>query len=371
MKVELLPLAEHPGDQMARDWVELEDRTPGSFFLSWTWIGSWLASVEDQAALRLMRVSDADETVALGILGQVPRYGFERIGPRTVALNETGKLSEDRITMEHNGLLVRQGLSESVWLAMFDELKQRPGLWQQLRISGVSDAEQLQAIEHAVGSWRLRRRLRGRSPFFWVDLAKVRDCDGGYMSCLSSNTRYQVRRAKRGYSGLGDLRVVEAASLADAMQAFEALILLHDLYWRGRGQPGAFSNAFTQRFHRRLIEAGLASRQIQLLSIFAGDQPIGYLYNFVYRGRVMSYQSGFDYAQDPKLKPGLVCHALAVEHNSVRGAHTYDFLMGDSQYKRSLSTHQDEMVWIDVRRPLLRFVIEDLLRSMKALMARR
>ncbi len=50
-----------------------------------------------------------------------------------------------------------------------------------------------------------------------------------------------------------------------APEVFEAMKLLHDAYWQERGNPGAFSNEFTRRFHRALIGKGLASKQVQLL----------------------------------------------------------------------------------------------------------
>ncbi len=92
---------------------------------------------------------------------------------------------------------------------------------------------------------------------------------------------------------------------------------------------------------------------------------LGYLYNFVYQRRVYCYQSGFDYDIDPKRKPGMICHVLAVQHNAARGANVYDFLGGDARYKESLSTTSSTLRWLVWQRPRWRFQLEDALRVMK------
>jgi CelD/BcsL family acetyltransferase involved in cellulose biosynthesis len=105
---------------------------------------------------------------------------------------------------------------------------------------------------------------------------------------------------------------------------------------------------------------------VQLLRTRAGDGKIvGHLYNFVYRGRVYCYQSGFARFADNRMKPGLVSHHLAIVMSRAGGLRYYDFLAGDSRYKRSLSNRVGEMVWIVMQRPALRFTIEHRLRGAK------
>ena len=71
-----------------------------------------------------------------------------------------------------------------------------------------------------------------------------------------------------------------------------------------------------------------ARRRVDLLRVRAGDTTVGCLYNFVSRGDVSFYQSGLAYETDGKLKPGLVCHALAIDHAARAGHRWYDFLAG-------------------------------------------
>ena len=47
------------------------------------------------------------------------------------------------------------------------------------------------------------------------------------------------------------------------------------------------------------------------------------------------------------------------------GVLIYDFMAGDSQYKRQLSNHQTQLCWLVLQRPRLKFKIEDRLREMR------
>jgi CelD/BcsL family acetyltransferase involved in cellulose biosynthesis len=112
------------------------------------------------------------------------------------------------------------------------------------------------------------------------------------------------------------------------------------------------------------VAARFGAGEIQLLRLRAGGQrEVGYLYNFVRRGVVHAYQSGFRYNPDPRLKPGLVSHALAIEHNLATGARLYEFMAGASRYKASLGTLSGEMAWLVLQRDRLALRAEAALRA--------
>lgn len=45
------------------------------------------------------------------------------------------------------------------------------------------------------------------------------------------------------------------------------------------------------------------------------------------------------------MKPGLLAHALAIQYYAENGRAEYDFLAGDSQYKRSLTSQSRPLNW--------------------------
>jgi CelD/BcsL family acetyltransferase involved in cellulose biosynthesis len=118
-------------------------------------------------------------------------------------------------------------------------------------------------------------------------------------------------------------------------------------------------------FHRTLIRQAFAKGSIQLLRVAAGEETIGILYNFVKNGKIYFFQSGFRYGSDKHLKPGLVTHALAINHYLNAGFNDYDFLAGDAQYKRSLAKDCRQMAWVVFQRPRVKFVVIERLRAIK------
>jgi len=191
-----------------------------------------------------------------------------------------------------------------------------------------------------------------------VELAAVRAGGRPYLDGLSANTRQQLRRAMRGYEARGPLRLTVAATAAEALAWFERLATLHQATWTGRGREGAFAYPFFARFHRALIERHHAAGLVELAKVTAGEGEVGYLYNFLWRGRVLSYQSGFAYEADARLKPGLVSHALCIERHLAAGAAAYDFLAGDARYKTSLGRPGPRSAYLILQRPRLKFAVE-------------
>jgi CelD/BcsL family acetyltransferase involved in cellulose biosynthesis len=172
-------------------------------------------------------------------------------------------------------------------------------------------------------------------------------------------------RARRLYAAMGPLSLRAANSADEALAMLEQLKALHQRSWRRRGRPGCFATPVFEAFHRDLIRHRFRSGEIQLLRAAAGDQAIGYLYNFAYGDRVYAYQSGFDYAADGRLKPGLLTHALAIERAMREGYATYDFMAGENRLKSSLASQWRDIVWLSVQRPSVAFRLERRLVSTK------
>jgi CelD/BcsL family acetyltransferase involved in cellulose biosynthesis len=141
------------------------------------------------------------------------------------------------------------------------------------------------------------------------------------------------------------------------MAWFDEMVSLHVESWRARGEEGAFPPE-GQRFHSALVRRSFGASdeafRASLLRIRFGQETIGVLYFLEHHGRVNFYQSGLSYADDSKLKPGLVAHTLAIRHYTERGSLEYDFLGGEAEtarYKRSLSTDSRDLVWRDLPSP--------------------
>jgi hypothetical protein len=358
--VELPPLKD-----LERDWLELEASSNSSFYTSWSWIGCWLACLPKHIKPRLLRAIRAGKPVAMGLLVSHNYLRHGLIPVKSLSLNTTGDPYYDEITIEHNGFLLDCTLQHEIVPQLYKYLASVTSDWDELHLDGVTGilCSQIPAF---IGL-KVQRQQKCN---YYVDLEKVRAAAGDYLSLLGQNTRYNIRRSIREYENKGQITLTVAENIDEACDFLARLKRLHQAYWRSRGFDGAFANDFFESFHDRLIRTNFDSGEIQLIRVNVGDQALGYLYNFILRGHVYNYQTGFDYfICEKKNRPGLVAHNLAIVYNTIKGHRVYDFLAGESQYKEMLGTCSCGMEWIVLQCDRLKFRLEENLRQMKRLIS--
>lgn len=337
-------------------WQELEARADINFYLSWAWIGAWI----DEAGMPdLVLVGRAGgEAVSAGLLrrGFQRRHGFVR--SRTLYLHETGDEEKDVIFIEYNGLLTdrRFGRLEPQALAFLKEV----GGFDEVQLGGITEDGY-----RAVRAAGYRTHVLARKTTAFVDLKAIRAAGGDYLATISSNTRYQIRRALKIYEARGPLTLEPARSVEEALTFFDAMGVLHERAWRQKGEGGAWRFPFLLAFHRRLIETGLPEGGIEIVRISCGETPIGYIHCLVRDGWFGSYLSGFAYETDNKVKPGLVSFYLYIEEKLKTDGEVIDFLAGDHRYKTSLGQPGPAMYWFRVQERRPQLMLEDALRWVK------
>ena len=331
-------------------WRALEARAAPSFFCSWGWIGSWLAVLPADRRRMLIEISDGGRLVALAIIVPGTRRLLRLLTLPIALLQDSAVEAERTPTIEHNGLLALRGreAEPALWTA----------LWQALRRHGIAELRipfvARNRFAPPAGA-DLRRYASDPAPF--IDLAAAPRDGRVAEKLLGRNGREQLRRCRKAYEGRGPVRLTAAGSVAEARDYLAGLAQLHQATWKARGKPGSFASAFFVAFHDKLIETRFGSGEIELLRVCAGAEEVGYLYNFRFRDRIYAYQSGFAYEEDPRLKPGLICHALAIERAAADPTvRIYDFLAGDSRFKRSFANGVEPLdSWVvAAQHPLIR-----------------
>jgi CelD/BcsL family acetyltransferase involved in cellulose biosynthesis len=309
---------------LAPRWETLEARIPHlPFFRSWRWVGCLFAERFTQPVAYQARIGE--DIVGLALCNRRGRRLF---------LGESGDAALDAPFIEHNGPLHLP--RPEVEAGLLGALLRHAGT-ARLTLSGIG-GETLAAVPGT--TFRTQTRV---AP--WVDLVAVRAAGGQHLPLLSANARHQIRRSLR---GLGEPVLRRAATTADGLKDFDAMVALHGESWRARGQPGAFASPWLLRFHRTLIARAFPRGEVDLLRLEAGARVFGYLYNFRSGGRVLAYQSGLaTRGLDTHAKPGLSAHALAVQRAADAGDQAYDFLAGDQRYKRSLANRQTPLHWAE------------------------
>ena len=321
---------------LAGDWIELESRADGNFFLSWRWIGTWLRVTG--ARPLLVKASENGIILALGLVNPCRRKRHF-LSVDQLYLHETGTPEFDALTIEYNGFLMARPAPAQTLIDILRALQDRPG-WDEIVLSGVEPH-----ILSAAGAAGLRIETDRHSPIFGVDLSATAEGDR-----YSPNLRAQIRQSRAVAERSGSLRLEPARDIQEALDFFEQMAALHTAYWQGRGKPGAFATDFSRRFHRALIADRTSLAAVELLRLSAGSQVQGYLYNFLYGGRMCNYQSGFSYGADNRHRPGLVAHVMAIEQAQNRGLALYDFLAGDAPYKARLGAPMGSIAWCRAQR---------------------
>ncbi len=349
--------------------AEVARRTPDSLFLSSAWLRASLDCWAGRARYRVEEIAEEGQPPVWALLGRRTeiRHGFLPV--RVIALNQSTIDVLDQPWIERNGFYGGTPDRFGRHLSLLLERLESDRGWDELRLAGLQESHAHDALYLAARTG-LACRLEFEQPSFNVDLKAVRESHGGdYLSVLSANTRQQLRRARRlAERSLGEIRLDVASSLGQALAWFDASGPLHRRRWGGAEDDpysSGFDNPAFVDFHRRLIELAFPTGGIQYLRLTAGDTVLAYLYNFVSGLHAHFYLSGIDYSVDPSVKPGMLAHWLAIEHNLATGMDVYDFLAGDARYKRSLSTGQDRTLWLVLQRPRWRLQFEGFARGLK------
>lgn len=335
------------GELRAR-WQELESRSRCSFFVSWQWIGPWLALICPSRHARLLSVFQGTQLIALGIF-TLRRRHFG-LGPLHLRLHEVGDKVLDSLTIEYNGLLCENGHEREALAAVLDHLVRNDKRWLTLYLPGmgVDDVPFEKIRSHGIGM-RLTKRAA-----HYIDLEHLRAGGADYLSSvLSSKARSAVRRtARKLHAGFGELSLSVAATVDEKLAFFKAMVRLHESHWsEAQQERGAFGDARILRFHERLIVRSSNGEGAQLIRLNAGGQTVGYVYNLAWRGTLYFYQAGIDYRRFGSFgSPGLLLLTHAIEHALANGATRFELMAGDSVYKRTLAMAEGKMVWLSLDR---------------------
>ncbi|MCP1335892.1 GNAT family N-acetyltransferase [Futiania mangrovi] len=350
LSVRIEPLRDR--GRLSVQWKHLEAAARPAFFLSWTWIGTWLDTLA--VAPWTVEVTRGEETVGLACFELRTAVRRKFVRSRTLFLNETGDPARDVVTLEYNRILCHPDCAQEAEDAALAALMDARGrLWDELYVRNAPPdfAARLEGL--GLGVWQ---RLDAASAEMDLDAARAA---GGVLETMSRNTRHQIRRSMRLYEERnGPLALTRAGTVAEALDFFERLGALHQPYWQARGKPGAFAHPHYLEMHRALIARAMPAGEAEVVRVRAGEHEIGYLYNFVRDGRVYFYLSGLRYEDDAKLKPGLVTHAMCAADHLERGAHVYDFMAGENRYKTQLGQEAAPLVSLTLQRRRLVFWLE-------------
>jgi hypothetical protein len=340
------------------EWQSLESRLNDvPLACSFDWTAAWLDAFGDLAPHWFVLAKDAASAQTLGIC-LVTRGVQQKDGPvavRSLHLGTAGEPDTDSVCVEYNDLLVVPEARLRFCHLLRQHFESHAGV-DQWQLDGID--ESLAEAFSADNDVPLKRRTETAC---WFDLTEPRNSGKPLSESLRSSTRRKVRRSLEAYP---DLTVDWSESLAEATEAFEDLITLHQARWNAVGEPGCYASERFMRFHESLLTRLVPQRRMFFVRVRSGHDTVGCVQLFNDRNRILLYQCGWSPAADG-MSPGVVVDYLAMDACLQRGFDAYNFLGFETQHKRHLSNRCSSLIWMQRRRPRLKFAALSAARQLK------
>ena len=348
----------HP-EEIRQAWLDLQDCADCSYFLSWSWIGTWLQQIAIALNPVVVRVWHEDQIVGLAVF--VPRDIKRRLFFHASALflNEY-PFEHSNMVIEYNGLLAARGHEAAVYAEILGHLLQDYGRFDEFHFGAIAEGPDMDRLVQAAGK-HAGLLIDDESTAWHVDLDALEPGIDAFLATLSKNRRAQLRRSIRLYEEQGPLGMDVARDPEQALAFLDGLKVLHTERRRSKGEEGAFANSRWEQFHRSLIADRFGAGEVQMIKVSTPEMTIGYLYNFIWRRHVYVLQTGFRTGHDKRDQPGYIVHALAIVHNRDQGMVAYDLMHGDAVYKKILCNCSQTLFWGVLQRRRLKFSIERLM----------
>jgi len=344
-------------EELRQQWLLIQEGQDVPFFLTWSWISSWLETYTPDLTVISARYKDKVIAIGLFTCSTQVRHGF--VKARQYRLHQMGDPLLDQIWMEYNDFICVDEYREAAVNACLKALQESENKFDEIILSMIS-ASRASRIQKAING----SQILLTNPCYSKNLGNIQGEDPQYISTLNSNTRYQIRRSMRLYEQLhGEVEYTFAQGVVEALAMFKEAGEYHTLRWDDSG----FKNKQFVRFHENLIKSAIDKKGVALMRVTAGDVTIAILYFHLVGKSVYFYLQGINYESNKKLKPGLVAHTLATQHYLEKGMCKYDYMGGYSQYKCQLSDLDEDLVTLCIQKPSIILGVENLSRKIKCL----
>lgn len=329
-------------------WLSVQLKQDLPFFLTWSWISCWIKTYSPEIVVVSARWENKIVAIGLFTRSVDSRHGF--IKSRQYRLHQMGDRLLDQIWMEYNDFICHSDHRVAAVNACLQCLQQSDNEWDEIVLSMMSESRARQVMSEINNA-----HVLFSNPCYSVNLHAIKQDNKSYLSTLTQNTRYQIRRSMRLYEKLhGSLKYELAQDSEQAIELFKEAGNYHVLRWDDSG----YKNRRFIQFHENLIKNTFDKKMVAFMKVTAGNTTIAIIYFHLVNKNVYFYLQGLSYEADHKLKPGLVAHAMASQYFLEQGMNIYDYMGGYSQYKCQLATRSEDLVSVCIQKPKLKFRIE-------------
>ena len=313
------------------EWIDLETRAANdNIFLTYTWQHAWWEDLGDGGDRQLDIVVFRDGGRLVGI---APSYQ-EKTGGFTLVRFGGGLEVTDYL-----GFMVEPGYEKAVGRAFLERCLSQPGLvmdFHYLRGEGVT----VKAITAAAADLDRRFSVEDEEVSPRIELPPTWD---EYLVHLNKKNRHELRRKRRRLEEAGGWTIAEtsAETLAGDLETF------FDLHAASTRAKADFLTEDVKRFFRHICSHLEEEGWLSLRSLVFEGKPLAAVLGFVYRGRQLLYNSGYD-PEYNRLGPGFVLMSEEIRLAIEAGLTEVDFLRGNEKYKYDLGATDQSLVHLTV-----------------------
>ncbi|QWG22563.1 GNAT family N-acetyltransferase [Bradyrhizobium sediminis] len=314
------------------NWNAVYDADPeAQIFLSWKWLGGWLAHIEGPWFILAAKASDAADAPYTAFFPLRLQTAIENADVRS-EIRMAGNFSAD-----YTGIVCTPETEHKVIPAFARCIKQMN--WARLNLENVRMSER---------RFRLLMACFPKASFQMREVDRIAKIDGidnslcpytalpadwnSYLESLSTNTRQKIRRLLKLVNAGGEYRITVATPETFA-QDLKSLLRFWEIKWRPR--KGTMTDSLV-RSNGNMLTRSFQSGLVFLPTFWQGDRPVAALATLVDpRKRTFSfYMAGRDETFEGP-PPGMILHAFSIRHAIENGFTEYDFLRGNEPYKYS------------------------------------
>jgi len=289
-------------------------------FLTWEWIDTWWQIYHSSfSPLVLVAI---DEGIPCGIAPLVVRKGAS---PRLEFFGQ------NKAYGEYLDFIVPSGKEDQVtplFCKTISELH-RQGKFQSMNLAVMlENSPNLPIFTHSLKEHGIEISRSPERPCPYLELPTNWEL---YLTLKGQKLRKQVEYNERRLARCGKIKVEYPENISEIDDFFNDFVYLHNQRWN-KPMDDVFFN-----FHRRIAHQFFPLNQLLLARLRVGQTVVAAKFDFVFDNKIWGYQGGW-LREFKKLEVGSILLCEIFKYCINQGIREYDFLEGDSWYKRRWST---------------------------------
>lgn len=291
-----------------------------SVFLTWEWIETWWRTYH--SGFDLLVLIAFEDGAACGIAPLIVRKGPN---PRLEFFGQ------NKAYGEYLDFIVPISREDKVTPALCRKITElhEQGKWQRMNLAVMlEDSPNFSLIADSF-----------RENGFEIDKSPERHCPylefpaswEQYIALKSDKLRKQIEYNERRLTRCGKLTIEFPNDISEVDDFYNDFVNLHNQRW-AKPMDEVFFN-----FHRRIAHQLFPLNRLLLARLRVGQTIVAAKYDFIFDNKVWGYQGGW-LNEFSKMEVGSVLLCEIFKYCINQGIREYDFLEGDSWYKRRWST---------------------------------